>query len=173
MKFRSRRRFAPAVMLAAFLLTVTPAAFADTLFIIPAGLGCPDFNLGLAFNPATGGHTETFTDKNGNTVRVISAVSGVILTYTNYGTDPNNPVAGKSVSIKTSGHVTTTVTNPDGTLTVTARGHSGLILFPSDTPAGPTTTQYIGKVVYNIDADENLTLVSTSGQARDICAALA
>jgi hypothetical protein len=69
--------------------------------------------------------------------------------------------------------VTQTVNNPDGTQTVTATGHNGLILFPSDVPAGPTATQYTGQIVYTIDAEGIFTLVSTSGQATDICAALA
>jgi hypothetical protein len=49
-----------------------------------------------------------------------------------------------------------------------------LILFPSDIPAGPTTTHYIGRIVYNVDPKTGVfTLVSTTGQERDICAELA
>ncbi|MDV2977784.1 UNVERIFIED_CONTAM: hypothetical protein Q9R71_11440 [Actinomycetes bacterium ARC8] len=70
-----------------------------------------------------------------------------------------NPEALDSVTIRTDGSVTETVTNPDGTLTVTGTGHIGLIMFPTDEPAGPTTTHFI--------------LESTSGQAIDICAGLA
>jgi hypothetical protein len=172
LKFKSTRRFTPAVMLAAFALTATvPAANAEPL-IVPVGLGCPDFNLGLE---GTGGKlvTREFVDKDGNVVRVITAGKGVDLTWTNYGTDPENPVAGESVTIKTAGSVTKTVNNPDGSQTVTATGHNGLVLFPSDVPAGPTATQYIGRIVYNIAPDGVFTLVSTSGQERDICAELA
>ena len=98
----------------------------------------------------------------------------MLLTYTNYGTKPKKPVAGESITIRTDGSVAETVVNPDGTLTVTATGHNGLIMFPSDEPAGPTTTHYIGKIVYNIDPNTGVfTLVSTSGQSLDICAELA
>jgi hypothetical protein len=119
-------------------------------------------------------HTKDFVDGNNNLVKTITAGKGVLLTYTNYGTDPDNPVAGKSVTIRTDGSVTWIVVNPDGTLTFTATGHNGLILFPSDIPAGPTATQYIGRIVFNVDPTTGVfTLVSTSGSQRDICAELA
>lgn len=171
MKNRITLRLAPvAVLLAALLAPAAPAA-ADTSFILPAGLGC-DFNLGFE---STGGNLQEkeFKDEDGNLVRVLSAGKGVVLTYTNYGTDPDAPVAGKSVTIRTDGSVTSTRINPDGTQTVTATGHNGLILFPSDVPAGPTTIHYIGKLVYNVDpATGVFTFVSSKGQQRDICAEL-
>ena len=166
------RRLTPALTVAAFALTVTPPASADEFFL-PKGLGCADFNLGIT---TTGGnlHTKEWLDEDGNVVRSITAGKGVDLTYSNLGTDPDNPVAGKSVTIKTAGSVTKTVKNPDGTLTVTFSGHNGLVLFPTDVPAGPTTTQYIGTVVANIDPETGVfTLLSTAGQQRDICAELA
>ena len=83
-------------------------------------------------------------------------------------------MAGKSVTIRTDGSVTQTRVNPDGTHTVTATGHNGLIMFPSDVPAGPTTTHYIGRLVYLVDpATGVFTFVSSSGSRRDICAELA
>jgi hypothetical protein len=170
---KTTRRLALAVGLAAVALTATQPAFAQNPLILPVGLGCPEFNLGIE---ATGGNlvTREFTDAAGNVVRTITAGKGVDLTWTNYGTDPSNPVAGESVTVKTAGSVTKTVNNPDGTQTVTGTGHNGLVLFPSDIPAGPTTTQYIGRIVYNIDvATQVFTLVSTTGQERDICAELA
>ena len=169
---KTTRRLALAVGLAAVALTATQPAFAqEDPFILPAGLGC-EFNLGIK---ATGGNLveRKFYDADGNLVRIISAGKGVDLTYTNYGPDPENPVAGESVTVKTAGSVTKTVFNPDGTQTVTSTGHNGLILFPTDIPAGPTTTHYIGRIVYNIDAKDVFTLVSTTGQERDICAELA
>ena len=171
---KTTRLLAPAVMFAAFAMGATQPAFAqgDT-FIVPAGFACPDFNLGIG---GTGGklHTEVFRDKDGNLVRSITAGKGVDLTYTNYGPDPDAPVAGESVTIKTAGSVTSTAYNPDGSFTVTATGHNGLILFPTDVPAGPTTTQYIGRIVYTVDTASGVfTLLKTSGQERDICAELA
>ena len=62
----------------------------------------------------------------------------------------------------------------NGVDTVTATGHNGLILFPSDIPAGPTATQYTGKIVYTVDnATGIFTLVSASNKGTDVCAALA
>jgi hypothetical protein len=105
-------------------------------------------------------------DEEGNVVRLLEAGKGVLLTYTNLDT-------GESVTIRTDGSVASTRVNADGTLTVTATGHNGLILFPTDIPAGPTTTHYIGKLVYDIDPVTGVfTLVSSSGQQRDICAEL-
>jgi len=153
-------------------MAAAPASAADPL-ILPVGQGCPDFNLGIS---ASGGnlHTKTFLDKDGNVVRMIVAGKGVVLTYTNYGTDPSVPVAVKSVTIRTDGSVSQTRINPDGTQTVSATGHNGLIMFPTDVPAGPSATQYIGRIVYNVDPVTGVfTLVSTAGSKRDICAELA
>lgn len=171
---KNLRRLVPATILAAALmLTAAQPAFADEPLILPAGLACPDFNLGVS---SSGGnlHTQEFRDRDGNLVRIITAGKGVLLTYTNYGPDPANPVAGTSVTIRTDGSVFNTTYNPDGTQTVSATGHNGLIMFPTDIPAGPTTTQYIGRIVYTVDPETGVfTLVSTAGSQRDICAELA
>jgi hypothetical protein len=156
----------PAAVLAALTLTAAQPASADSDLMLPAGTACQDFDLELV---STGGnlHMKTFTDKDGNDVRFLSAGKGVLLTYINLN-------SGKFVKIRTDGSVMSTRVNSDGTLTVTATGHNGLILFPSDVPAGPTTTQYIGRIVYTVDpATGVFTLLSTSGSARDICAELA
>jgi hypothetical protein len=135
--------------------------------------GCPAFNLGITWS---GGnvHTKEFTDKDGHVVRIITAGKGFDVTYTNLGTDPAHPVGGESVTVRTPGSVNKAVNNPDGTQTVTATGHNGLVLFRTDVPAGPTTTHYVGRIVYNVDPVTGVfTLVSTTGQQRDICAELA
>jgi hypothetical protein len=110
---------------------------------------------------------KAFTDKKtGKVARILQVATGVTLTYTNLST-------GKSVNIKTSGSVWHIVNNPDGTQTWTMTGHNGLILFPTDIPAGPTTTQYNGTVVFKFNPENGFTvLISTSGKARDICAEL-
>jgi hypothetical protein len=168
---RRARRFAPATTLVALMLGAGPAMAADPVILAP-GIGCPDFTLQFV---ATGGklHTKIFVDKNGNLVRMLMAGKGVLLTYTNLGPDPANPVAGQSIKIKTGGSVSSTRTNPDGTLTVTATGHNGLILFPNDIPAGPSTTHYIGRIVYDVDPSTGVfTLLQESNNQRDVCAEL-
>jgi opacity protein-like surface antigen len=164
-----------AAVLAALMLTAAQATVANGPpdpvetpgpLDFGAGTACPDFGLRVS---SSGGnlHTKDFVDRNGNTVRTIQAGKGFLLTWTNLDT-------GASVTIRTDGSVSNTTHNPDGTLTVSATGHNGLVLFPSDIPAGPTTTQYIGRIVYNIDPVTGIfTLVSTSGSQRDICAELA
>jgi hypothetical protein len=124
------------------------------------GVGC-EFSLRLH---ASDGKVRvvTFEDENGDPVRTIEVRTGVVLTYTNVDT-------GKSIRFKTSGSVKSTVFGEVNTVTLT--GHNGLILFPSDVPAGPTTTQYTGKIVYT-DAAGTFTLVSTSNEGTDVCAAL-
>ena len=75
-------------------------------------------------------------------------------------------------ALRANGAVMHTVFNADGSQTVTATGHNVLILFPSDVPAGPSTTLYVGRVVYTVDEGGVFTLVSTSGTETDICFAL-
>jgi hypothetical protein len=157
------RRLAPASLLAAMALIVAQPAFA---VVIPEGVACPGFALEYT---ASEGRVRviTFKDKEGKPARVLTVATGVVITYTNVAT-------GESISFKTSGSVNSTVTEGT-TQTVTATGHNGLILFPTDVPAGPTTTQYSGgRIVYTVNTDTGVfTLVSASGNATDICAALA
>jgi hypothetical protein len=171
---RNLRTAAGAAILAAVTLTTTQATVAkgppDEVpppgpVTLPAGLACPDFSLRVSWS---GGnvHTKKFVDRNDNPVKIITAGKGFLLTYTNLDT-------GNSVTVRTDGSVSKTTFNPDGTQTVSATGHNGLILFPSDVPAGPTTIHYIGRIVYNVDPTGVFTLVRTSNNQRDICAELA
>jgi hypothetical protein len=139
-----------------------PANAADLTF--DAGVAC---SFELQVDVAGGDHlvSRTFVDANGNTVRTLNAGRGFQLTFTNADT-------GKTIALPANGSVTRTVINADGSQTVTLTGHNVLILFPTDVPAGPSTTLYVGRVVFTVDVNEVFTLVSTSGTATDICAAL-
>ena len=80
---------------------------------------------------------------------------------------------GEELTLKTGGSVTHGTNNPDGSQTWTSTGHNVWILFPSDVPAGPSTTLYLGKVVFLIDPQNFFSkLLAASGQRIDICAAL-
>jgi hypothetical protein len=68
--------------------------------------------------------------------------------------------------------VTHTTYNPDGSQTIEITGHNVLILFPTDFPPGPSTTLYVGRVVYSIDASGVYTVLEESGKKTDICAAV-
>ena len=109
-------------------------------------------------------------DKNGNDIVLLAGQSGAV-TYTNH----DNPE--KSITFKARGTRFKTTTRPDGTARLEFSGHIGIILFPTDVPAGPSTTQISGHVVVeNAAADSNDVVVSTVvqqvGQQIDVCAAI-
>lgn len=169
MPLSSRRRstLAAALFTATLAVAALPLpALAEETFDLtfPAGWGC-DFALGINIAPAANRVTREFTDSSGNVVRTISAGRGSTLSFTNV-------VSGASVGLKSNGSVMKATSNPDGSSTVSATGHNVIILFPTDVPAGPTTTLYVGRVVYTSTAASDFTIVSTSGHARDICAEL-
>ena len=68
--------------------------------------------------------------------------------------------------------ISTTTTLADGSSTSVLTGHTVVIMFPTDVPAGPSTTLYTGRVVINVDASGISTIVDESGRDLDICAAL-
>lgn len=131
---------------------------------LPAGYACAGFDLQIIIG--CDGHRvdRTFTDKDGN-VRSLSAGTGTSLTFTNVST-------GKNLSTKSNGSVFHTTNNSDGSQTTVATGHNVIILFPTDVPAGPSTTLYVGRVTYTVDVNGTWTVLKTSGTSLDICAAL-
>lgn len=149
---------------AALAVSVDAAAQDEHDLVFPPGVAC-DF--GLAVDVGAGGPRvdHTFTDANGNPLRMLSTGVGNQLTFTNLST-------GATTALPANGAVTNTVFNADGSQTVTLTGHNILIMFPTDVPAGPSTTLYVGRVVLTVDTDGVTTLRSTSGTATDICAAL-
>jgi hypothetical protein len=159
----SKRVSVTAAVASTAALAVFPGAAAAADPTFPAGVAC-DFE--LAVDVAGGDqHEHTFVDANGNTVRILSAGVGSQLTFTNLSNDA-------TIALPSNGSVTNTVFNADGSQTVTVTGHNVLILFPTDVPAGPSTTLYVGRVVFTVGVDGVFTLKSTSGTATDICAAL-
>lgn len=171
MTSKTNRLVASASLLAALSLTMAQPSFAAThgeepsfTVDLPAGAGC---SFPLRLESSSGKvRTISFTTENGQPGRIISVKTGVVLTYTNLATE-------ESVSIKTSGSVTSAVPIDGVTELRTATGHNGLILFPDDVPNGPTTTQYNGKIVYTFNTQTFfIEVVETSGKATDICAEL-
>lgn len=147
------------------VLSAPPAtAAADLNRHFDAGVAC-EFPLDVLGTGSTA-RTHNLTVHNGGVGLIIEAGKGYTLTYTNSDT-------GKSITFRSNGSVSKTVVDPDtGAATVRISGHAGLILFPSDIPAGPSTTQYIGTVVFTIDPDGVFDVQSVSGTAADVCAAL-
>ena len=163
---RSRIRYLLACMvIAAALVSGGPATAADPDFtlVFPAGTAC-NFNLQI---DGSGGnsHVREFTGKNGNVVRSIQAGTGSALRFTNLDT-------GNTVSTKSNGAVSHITFNPNGSQTQTLTGHNVLILFPTDTPTGPSTMLIVGRVVFTVDVNGNFNVQEVSGNTTDICGAL-
>lgn len=157
-----RRDWAAAAVAAAVLSIATPvpASAADFDLVFPAGTAC-DFELRVT---GTGGSaiTREFTDSEGNVVRTLTAGRGADLTFTNAVTDA-------TVSLKGNGSVISTTLDQDGSSTVRSTGHNVLVMFPTDVPAGPSTTLYVGRVTYDVDAQGTFTITGSSGRTRDLC----
>jgi len=140
-----------------------PSGPPDWVVTFPADLACAGFDLQIeGWNGKR--HDRQFTDKNG-TLRVISAGTGAALRYTNVQ-------SGATFSTKSSGAVDHTIFNLDGSQTKTLTGHNVVFMFPTDTPPGPSTTLYAGRVVLTIDPSFNFTVEAESGKTTDICAAV-
>jgi hypothetical protein len=162
-----------AVALAGALGTLNLAhaqAKPDQTYDLEPGQGCEHFGLHIdIYGPQ---EEKEFRDKSGNVVRLFSGGKGATITYVNTTTQA-------MYRIKPNGSVTRTTINQDGTRTVTATGHNAISWFPTDVigsnglPAGPSTIQYTGKLVYTIDTSTGVfTLEGSSGKQIDICAAL-
>jgi hypothetical protein len=166
-----RRLTATTVLTAALILgCVGPATAEAPRPIDPA---VTDYEAGVACAfPLRVSSTEgqirenQFVDRSGNVVRTIQVTTGIAYTNTNL-------LTGKSITVDPRGSAMHT-TLEDGVATVTSNGQTGLILFPTDVPAGPSTRVYRGRVVFTIDLTTGVfTLISTTGTSIDICAALA
>lgn len=162
--YRVKARHLAAAMLAASLGSAALSASAqDFSFTWRAGLAC-DFKLQIH---GYGGsfRTEEFLDKNNNVVRTITAGKGFGLVFT-------NAESGAQFALKGDGTVQRATVNPDGSSTNISTDHNVVILFPSDVPAGPSTTLYVGPFASTVDALGIFTLQSAIGSPTDICAAL-
>lgn len=153
-----------ALCLAAVVSSAPVAAQADDVIVLPAGLACAGFDLSIAIGPGQA-EVRVVQDHAGRPVRIIVAGRGNTLDLTNLST-------GQTSHLRSNGSVARFTTNPDGTTTVEAMGHNLIILFPTDTPPGPSTTLYTGRLVYTTTPDQVFTLVSAAGRTRDMCAEL-
>lgn len=161
------RKLVSATATVAALFVASPSmSVADTVVEdYPAGFACRDFDLRIEIAGAPRGTSKDFYDKNGNLVRFHAAGRGNALTFINLNT-------GASLPLKMNGYSVTVVFNADGTLRAKSLGHVVLIMWPTDVPAGPSTTLYVGQIVYSVDSVGIWTLESSRGNSTDICAAL-
>ena len=143
--------------------TASASAQTDPDFVFDAGVAC-DFELGLDVLGAQQVMRE-FVDKDGN-LRWLAAGKGSVLTFTNLETE-------ETLTVTTGGSVSHITDNGDGTVTIVGTGHNVLLLFPSDVPAGPSTTLTQGRIVFTYDPITGFTTVTeVKGKVTDICAAL-
>jgi hypothetical protein len=166
---RSIKPVVVALVTSATVLGTVEAAVAQTSCDPPqcfdAGEAC-EFQLSLIGGPDTRTVHE-FADAHGNPVTLLFTGRGSAITLTNDDT-------GATLSLPESGAPWRIVDGgPDGTSTFTTMGHLVLIMFPTDVPAGPSTTLYVGRVVFDVDNPTGVfTLRETRGKSTDLCAAL-
>jgi hypothetical protein len=147
--------------LLAGLLSPISSAIANDLVFDP-GQAC---EFGLKVEGSKPAEFKEFKDKDGNLVRLLSAGKGPALSFTNLSNKATLP-------LKANGSVTQITFGSDGLQTWASTGHNILILFPSDIPAGPSTTLHVGRVVFTVDGKGVFTVQEVSGGQIDICAAL-
>jgi hypothetical protein len=154
-----------ALVASATVLGTVEAAVAQMTIELPAGLAC-EFPLTVDVGrDRRKEHVKQFVDNNGNPVTLILMTGrGSAITLTNDDT-------GATLSLPASGAPSREVQS-DGTSTFTTMGHLVLILFPTDVPAGPSTTLYVGRVVFDVDDTGVFTLRETRGNSTDLCAVL-
>jgi hypothetical protein len=157
-----RLAWAAALASAATVVAAQPAS-AQAPPTFEAGIACA-FAVDLS-GGAPPPERRTFTDKNGNDITLLAGQSGAV-TYTNH----DNPE--KSITFKARGTRFETTERPDGRVRWEFSGHIGIILFPTDNPAGPSTTQISGRVVVENTAAGVSTVVQQVGQQIDVCAAI-
>jgi hypothetical protein len=149
------------VFAAAVAVGAAQPASAQEPVNLPAGTAC---SFALSFT-LTGGNQQPRSFEGGRLVE-----AGSTGTLTIQRDDPT----GKKISFPSRGVGVRSVTTSNGITTVSTGGQLLLILFPTDTPAGPSTTLYTGRVVYTVDnATGVFTLKKTAGRQIDVCAELA
>ena len=110
--------------------------------------------------------TKEFPGRNGDHITV-SAGTGFDLVFTNVSN-------GDELRLPSRFSSTTTITHSGRSKTVVLGGWNVLFLFPTDVPAGPSTTLHAGLVVYEDDGSGNFTVDQhlTRSRTTDICAAV-
>jgi hypothetical protein len=188
MKIASVHRLALVALLGASLLAAPQAAVASpshhghkeklTLKVLPPRAndslvlpseripfkGCKGFPLGVELTDSQAPIKE-FRNKKGEVVRTLEEGSGYKRVYTNLKTN-------KKVTFPSKFFSTDTTIHKDGSQTVTSTGRFGLILFETDVPPGPSTTEYVGRVVYKIDTAGVFTVKKVDAKKTDVCALL-
>jgi hypothetical protein len=162
------RRLATATVLAsaAMLVAAQPASAQEEPIVLDPGVACQDFALRLeniAFPP-----TRKSTTINGTEVILLASGKSGAITYTNVET-------GESVAFRSRGTLLKETPTGDANVVIQEfSGNVGLVLFPTDEPAGPSTIQLNGRLVAEFNKVTGATtLLKLVGHQIDICAELA
>jgi hypothetical protein len=140
-----------------------PALAADSIEF-PPDVVCPGFGVRWDTDFDVDLYHEV-ANKRGDVLHGISFQRGeMILT---------NLTTGESISEYLDGAVFHDRYYADGTGRSTLVGEFVAALLPTDTPPGPSTRLYNGRLTYTVDADGNWTVESFRGTSVDLCAALA
>lgn len=162
-----RRRVKKSALASLALGTVASASLANGGFTYPAGLAC-SFPLTIS-DDGTGHRVErTSYDRHGNLVRMINNGTGPDLTLTNASTGASLTLQGNGANMLFKPH-------ENGMVLVRTTGHVVLIMFPTDSPPGPSTVLHVGQLVYTYEPNSstNFTVVQgSSGRQVNICQAL-
>jgi hypothetical protein len=150
--------FATAILLGG---TASTASAAEHDLTFGAGVACA-FPLALD-GGALPPERKTFTDPNGNPIVLLAGKSGAV-TYTNLATE-------ESLTFPSRGTALRLTTQSDGTQLLEFSGNVGILLFPTDDPPGPSTTQINGRLVLKQDGPVT-TVLKQEGNQIDVCAAL-
>lgn len=162
---RARLSTAAAAGIASLALIAPSAQAVDYQIEFPADLACPGFGVGINLS---GGNQQVheFVDDAGNTVRLLTTGTGSNIEFANLTT-------GTTVNLRSKGATSDTRFLSDGTALVTNKGTNVLILFPTDDPAGPSSTLIVGRLVFTVDTSGVFTVQSVSGRTTDLCALVA
>ena len=150
-----------ALVVGGSLLGVPPALADDATYAFDAGEACT-FPLTVTASGELKGPSGRLSASGS---RELTAGRGRTLRFA-------NTASGADLEVAASGSVSRITSTSASTYDQTLSGHNVLILYPTDVPAGPSTTLYIGKVTFHVDRDGVFTVTQKSGSATDICALL-
>ena len=160
----ARRTLLTATLAVMVALAVPQVAAAQEPLVLDAGQAC-EFALRIEADTNPNRVVREWRDSDGTLVRTLEAGHAGDVTLVNAET-------GASLTLEGQGAVNHTTYNPDGSWTTSLTGNWVLILFPTDIPAGPSTTLYVGRVTYTSTPTFDFTLVGSSGRQTDLCAEL-
>ena len=160
----ARSSLALMIAVLTLLALLVPSAAADDVVVFEPGIACAGFALQSESNLDVD-MSQQISNPRGTVTHSVTVQAGEY-TLTNLST-------GESITEYLDGAVFHDRLFSDGTSRATLTGEFIVVLFPTDTPPGPSTRLYNGRMDYVTDAEGNWTVLSFRGTSVDLCAALA